>query len=452
MKNKKRIILIVCFTMVIALGSIGFGLYYNRLSKPKTIITKFTDEIEHVMTKYFISFDNYDVGDNFTITGNTKFNLDSEYYRQKGSTDVEFLKKYHLLKNLSSTKTTTIYRQDKKNNKAKFELKQTLGEEELVDFRFLIDNSTKYYFYHNIVPNYVNNGSCNYFEIFEKNATTRDNIEYLYHYFFTAIKDSLEDDYFDKYSADIKIDGKSINADVYTIKFNDKMLHMVLSNVLKEFQNDEKASHILNSIDPSFQKKKISNKDTFLGKKESYSLNIYTTKYTYKPLKYEIVHLNEDDKELFIYEGDFEKGNYFYVKNEKVVYQVPVSFGSTTISANINNTSASEIGYLQVEKNNHGLSFTYSFDNGTLKHEFIYSSKITKDDNKAIINNKKLSFKVVENKVSKVNGDIQLDLQIDKGAKIEADVSSAVLESSLTDEVKKLRDNQKDAIRAKLER
>ena len=64
-----------------------------------------------------------------------------------------------LLNNLGKTKNTITIKQDKTNKKAYLELDSNLNSTKLINTKYLIENSTEYYFVEGFLNTYVNNGS-----------------------------------------------------------------------------------------------------------------------------------------------------------------------------------------------------------------------------------------------------------------------------------------------------
>ena len=112
-----------------------------------------------------------------------------------------------------------------------------------------------------------------------------------------------------------------------------------------------------------------------------------------------------------------------------------------------------KIGSLLYEINENGNSLEYDFDNQKEKHHILYSSKyIDYKEKKSYTNNKKISFNIMQDKKSIINGDIKIDSIMKSDAKITEDVSNSVLSSTLTDEQRNKFESIKDTIRERLER
>ena len=93
----------------------------------------------------------------------------------------------------------------------------------------------------------------------------------------------------------------------------------------------------------------------------------------------------------------------------------------------------------------------YTYNDGIKKIDAIYSSKYTNvKKHESYTNTKNLSFKYVENKETKLNGNITATLKMNKKFSILVDVSDAKLKTNLTEEEKtklsKLYENTKNRL------
>lgn len=168
MRDGKKIgkILIIFLVFLIAFSLIGFGVYFARLESPNKIVGSVIDRTNGLFKNYFSKSNYYTVSDNYTVESKIDFDLDSEYNTTMSKTNPEYLKKVNYLKNLNQMETNIFFQQNKDTKQLFLELNQKIGTEEIVGYKYFVDNSTKYYFLNNFLTTYVNDGSCNYFESF----------------------------------------------------------------------------------------------------------------------------------------------------------------------------------------------------------------------------------------------------------------------------------------------
>lgn len=455
-KIKKKKIIIACLLIILVLLSgmlIYFGIYLTKLTKPNYILGVGIDRLDNKIVNYTGVDSKYDVGNSVSIAASLNFDLDSEDYLTKSKTDKEFLEKYKTLRNLSATTNNINLIQDIKDKEFLFEIDSSLGKEKLINYKYLIENSTGYYYLEDALNKYVNEGTNNYFEMFNDDSSTKENLEYVHAATIKALKNSIHDDYFDKKLSTETISGSTVTVNCLSIRIDDKRIHSILNETLKNLKNDEKANQILTSIDSDFSKYKIKNSKEILKKQESYTINIYTSKYRNTALKYEIVHLDGDEKKTYSYEGSTNKGTFYYIEDDTVIYSVNLSDDGKIIEGKINDSTSKEIGTIKIERNDTGTYLTFDFDDGTKKYNIIYSSKNTNlKDNKSFSNEKQLSFKYIENKVSIMSGTITLNSEITNKATIEEDTGESVLYSTLSDDQKNKYDTKKDRLKERLKK
>ena len=445
MRGKKIIIIIICIFLV-AITFIGIGLYINSLSKPKNVLKSSMNYIKNLGDKYILSNDYYNIGDTYTVTSAIDFNLDSDYYKR------EDIKKYNYIKNISNMDTKLFYKQNKDKKSSYMDLSLKLEDEELLGYKRIVNNSTEYYFINGILDNYVNNGNCNYFESISTENTTKDNIDYLYNFIFNSLNKNMKDEYFETFEVKENISGKNISVNQLSIRFTNKMAREILNNVLKDLKKDERSFNILNSTYKGFDKYKVKDKVNFFDKDENYTLNIYTTKFLYKPLKYEIVYMNGDIKKSYIFEKN-KKIEFYYLEDDKITYTSTINVLDNSIIGKIYNASSNEVGEFNLEKKSNNLLFNYTFNDENERINMSYSSKYSKvKKNKSFINTKKLKIKYLVNNETKLNGDISVISNVENKAVIEEEAKNPIIYAKLAEDKKDLIDNKYNKIKERLEK
>ena len=443
MKKTKIILSIFGIIIIAATICISIGLYLDKISKPNYIFSKGIDILKNKVIEYNKVPADLDLKDKISITGNVEFDLTSEYYSK--STDPKDKKINNLINNLNKMDTNFKIQKNKSKDIGYIELNETIDKEKILGFKYCIDEATKYYFIEGIVDNYINDGSCNFFENINTNVTEKENIEYIYNFIINSIKNNLKEKYFtnkeekDKYIVTLKID-------------NDNLID-ILNGIIKDLKNDKKSRKILDNIDKKILKTKIKDNQEFLGKEEYYKVYIYTTKILHKPLKYEIEKVTKDSIETYIYEGNENKGTLYYLVNDTEKYNILLEFKKNEIKAKIRNSSNKTIGEFKLEKNNYNTVINYTMSDNNEKIDLIYSSKYSKvKKNTSYINRKKLSFKYVVNKETKLSGEVDANLEISNKFSIITDITEAKLKSNLTKEEKEELKNLYDNIKNRLER
>ena len=440
---KKKLLIIVLFIILISTFFIIAGMYFVTLSKPKNIISFGINNIKNKTDKYLLISNDLILGDNINIVGNIDFDLDSEYYKRINS------KEYNIIKNLTNSDINFSISEDAKKEKGLVSIKHNIDEEKIWDFKYYVDDATKYYYDSSIMDSYINDGTCYYFENINSNNTTDSNIKYLYNFMFKSLKNSLKDEYFTTEEKNESINGKKTNVHMIELTLDNKRLNEINSSIISSFKKDKKANRILNNLEIDLNKYK--NKE-LLGKDEKYILNIYTTKLLYSPLKYEITHIKGNDKEVYIYEGNESKGKFYYYDNSELVYRINIKTKNNDLDGIIYDKNNKKIGEFRLDKNKHNVNFTYSYNKNNEKYDLVYSSKYTSIKKDSYKNEKILSFKHVKDKEDVINGSITLVLKVNDKPKIDEDINKVILKNNLSDKEKAMFNNKFETIKNRLEK
>lgn len=449
----KKIIKIIVFLLFVLLGIglIRAGFYFEQISEPKYIYKNTINMFGNELINYITFDEKYNLGDNFNVTGNIKSKINSDEYKIKSQTDIEYLKKLNMINNLSNMDTNYTISQDKKNKKAFIELDEKIGNETILHTNYLISDYTRYYYVANILQNYVNDGNNNYFEIFNEEKTTTDNINYLYDFIIDSISSRMADET-KKYDNTVNIDDKTYDSNQLSIRIDDKSIKKILNGLLDDLKKDKKANLIITSLDSDFSKRHIDNNKKYLSKKESYTINIYTSKYINKPLKYEVIYLNNDSKKTYYYVGNSKKGNFYYLKDDEIRYTAKYVSKNKSITVNIYDRLNKESGSISLSKDINNIIFNMNATIEDKKYDIYFSSK-NKDyqKNKKYTNESQLSFNISKNNISELNGEIASVSTITSDVTIDLDTSSSILDGKLTDDEKNNLDNLHDLVKNRLE-
>ena len=443
MVRKKRIVIIctTIFLIIIAFFLLYIGNYYNNLSESKNILGTFIDNISNNIIELNKFNSKYNLGDNFSITGNMSFDLASEKYLPN-SINIEDLEKYNLINNLNNSKISYAIAQDKDNKELFLEARDTIGTEDIFYNKYLIENSTKYYFVSKILSTYINNGSSNYFENINNEYTTKDNIDYLYNFIIKSLKNNINEKKISKTETNISINGKDTSTYQISYTINDTEIRTMLSNILNDLKKDNKADTILTNIDENFHKRKISDNKIFLSKKECFVLNIFVDKRFSNPLEYQLVKITKGSKNVLSYVLDNKnKRTITYINDDTMDFIGYVNIAKNSISINFNDNNNKDIGTLKYNKNSNGFNFNLLFNYNNKSYDIVFSSKFIKYSKSGYTNEVNSSFKYLENNINILNGNIKAVTKIKRNVKIREDISNAVLNSSLNKEQIAYRDN-----------
>ena len=264
--NKKYtpIKIIAFFLILLSISMIGLGVYFIYASNPKKIIgsgiESMTANFKNIV---FSTNENLTIGENFTIESDISINAQSDLFSTisqmgqpilidptmtnpaiqqepilqpettvEASINMDMLNK--LLTNIANTKNTVVIKQDKTNKKAFLSLNSMYNNENLLSAKYLIENSTEYYYVNGFLNTYVNNGSSNYFEAINDQTTNQDNIVYLYEFISNSLKENLKEEYFVKETATTKIFDQEKDMTKVILKIDNLKAKEILSAILKK--------------------------------------------------------------------------------------------------------------------------------------------------------------------------------------------------------------------------
>ena len=438
----KKILNIFFVLLLIGAASLlfYFGFYFNKLSKPRSIFDISIDNISKRIINYTSFNSKYNLGDTFTINGNVGFELSSEKY-VFNSTNVDDLKTYNLINNLNKSNFNYSFVQDKTNKKLLVDIKDTILNEEVFHNKYLVYNSTEYYFVSSVLNNYINNGNCNYFENISEETTTKDNIDYLYNFIINSFKNNLKDSYFERNEMNKTISSKEEEVYQMSLSIDNDRVNNIISGVYKDLVNDKTADKILTNINEDFNKTHISNKK-YLSNSESLIFNIYVSKRTYKPLMYEIIHLDNNKRETFSYESNSNIGTLYYTEDTELKYIGSTTMNDNSISIKFSDGSNNDIGTFKFDKSSNSFNLNLFFNYNNRTYDSVISSKFIDYSKSGYVNEVNMSLKISDNLITILSGNIKMNNKITKSADIREDTSSVVLNSSLSDEQVNSRDKQ----------
>ena len=424
MTGKKLSIILAIFIFLFAILLIYIGFYFRYLSKPSYIVGEVLERIQNKSWNYLFPNQNIFVGDQFSLESSIDFDLDSEYYKNQSMVDIDALRKYNIIKNLSNLDTQLVMRHDGKARQLLLDFEQKLGNEKLYHKKEYVANETGYYYVEDVLNQYVNNGSCHYFETIREGKTHHDNFQYLNEYIFKAIQNSLLEEDFKTYEVNTNIHGKEEKVHQISIRFTNKLIRKVWNSIILDFEKDEEASFLIKNIFPNYKNYLLKDDSKVLSSNEYYILNIYTTRFLYAPVKYEVIHMMGDEKEV-----------------------------DNSIDVKIKNSKGEDLGNFRFDKDGNNIAMNYSFEEKDKKYEVVYSSKyedVVKK--KSYVNTQILSFSYLENKITKLNGSISYIQKLDSKAQIEESVGDSILASKLTKEQKDMFQNKYKAIKERMEK
>ncbi len=243
MKNKKRIIGIICASLAIICIISGVILYI--WTQPKNI---FIDSLQKMSNRVF------DINENKASNTLEQFLTNQEIYQMNLNSSININSSTININNLM---VNMNYQVDQTNNKAIINCNLSNDETQNSSLwgidAYLTENKL-YYRIKDVMEKYY------YKDInlsFNNNQTQLSNIKYLYDKIINSLERKLKHDAFKTGSTTINIANKNLKVKTITIAFTNKLLTDILKDVISSFENDQKALDILMTLTATTNEKDL---------------------------------------------------------------------------------------------------------------------------------------------------------------------------------------------------
>lgn len=435
-RKNKSTKLITSF-LILATIMIISGTYLAYLSKPQNYFSAVLDKT----INYIDSLGNYNttgITKNYSVNSTIKLNVEDKNIQNSLLPEDESNKK--LINNLNSTTTEFSLIHDSNNKKMFMSLNSHLLEEELVNTKYLIENSTEYYYVNGILPDYINNGNSNYFESLTETTTDKDNLIYLLKYISKNLKKSIKDEYINVSKETVEINNENKSLNKISLELNDKNTKDILNTIIKQFKDDTTSKRIISSYYEGFDKYKINDKTKILKSDEVITINIYTN-IIGKIEKYEIIY--KDNKEQREISYLIPTKEISLIKNDEVVYKILTEEDGSKKLFNIYNNTNQEQGKLVIDKTDKRTTISLNLKDKEKTIDLIYDSKIDSiKRKKSFDNNINITYKVITTDDNITTTNISIENKVSSKCEIEEDTANATFASSVT-ETQQLELNEK---------
>ena len=407
--------------LLIAVIAIGAGIFLTYITSPKFIATETIKKMSENIVS-FMDNNKTDTGleENYKKTSTVTMNLQSDYLTTLSQTDPSMVPYANLLRNLTNTTSTTTMVQDIENSRLFLDYNTTLNEEPLINLKYLVENSTEYYYIDGVSQTYINNGNNNYFESLNSETSINDNTKYLIEKVGESLASHIEDSYL---SSSYESDYKKI-----TITLTEDDLVTVVNNVLSDLKKDSKASKILSGYNESFNDFEIS-KDMISGL-GTVEFNIYIDKVLGTVKKYDM-NLEESKIELS-YDDSTDQKELELIANNESVGKVQFSTNDGNITLNIVDDSNNIVGTISTTKTSTNYDIIINLTLDTTIIDINYNNQITNlKKNTSYDSTTNIAINISSNNTTLINGTINITSNITNDTRIEEDTSTSVLASTL---------------------
>ena len=427
----------------LAIVMIGSGIYLTYLNSPEKlfsyVFSSFVNQIEKIDFKEQAT----GIINNYSLTSNIDISMESQSIQN--SILQEDLENKNFINNINNTKSTLKIIQDTNNKKKFISLNTKLQDEEILNTKYLIENSTEYYYVKDIVPNYINNGNSTYFEALTPSTTNKDNIIYILNTISKSLSKHIKEDYVIVTKEKVDIDNEEKELNKISLELNNTTTKTLATNILKDLKTENR---ILTSYDDEFNKIKITDDTKILSKNEKVIINLYTNVFG-KIEKYELLHKEKEDEYRITYTT--KNKEFYFIENNEVIYKVECDIKNTKQIYTFYDSKDQEQGKLVYENEKERTTASISLKTKDKTIEALYDYKVENiKKNKSYDNNIVLSLKESNKTDNLLSIDINIKNKISTDLTIEEDTSNAIFASSVTEEQKTMLSQKKDNLLLRL--
>jgi len=419
--SKKLMIPLIGISIIMIL----LGIYINYIHSPKRIIKQAANELLNIINYYsFHNEENIKIKDNYKIESKIKTSFETD--DKENQTLVFF-------KNLNDLEANISFEQDLVNQQMLFTLNSNNSNEEVIKHKFLVKNSTQYYY--NYDENvYINNGGSNYFEAL---STEDENFNYIVEKVIFLLSDLLKEENIIRSKESINQNNKNTKSEVITIRLNNEDLKQLITEVLNNLKEDKKAYKIITGVYPDFEYCNESKEISFIDKDDILVFKIYTNSITGSLKKYYLSIEGSTPSYEVIYEYGNNQNIGYIVKDTRLLYKMVFSKNTNDKKIVIYDSFDKEIGtgIFTQKRLGHDIVFSLVSDKFTLSFEISKDfSNINLPKSYHLDINTKLRI-LKENKLL-INYIMKIQSEISANPVIQEDTSNSLLMSCLSEEQK----------------
>lgn len=435
-KKTDKTTIVMIITCVVAFLLIVVGvIYYNVSRNNKRVIAAGITNLTSKFDKMLEVNNDLKLGKNYTISGNVKLNVESNYLDTLANID-EYRPFINLINNLGKTNNNFSFQQNLDSKKVLGSISSKLNNDELIDAKLYIEQDRAYYFVKGFLDRYVEGGKTDYLSTIEENQNTYENINYLYKFIIKSLKSNLKDEYFTKTSETLTVGGKNINTKKITLKLDSKNGNELVNNIISDVKKDKKAYKIIKGYNIKLER---TENGKVISNDEEMTFSVYADNTSYHILRYDISSKDKENNILVTYldqetdvvevYSDNKKQSTIKINDKNNIYDFDI--------LDNNDKKVGDITYTN-NKNKKELSYKLSIDGTTVNGKI---SSNTTD----IVKNKSYNNKTIITASAKSNGtDLgKASLEVNAKAKSESNINENVTNAAKENEITS---NQNDVL------
>lgn len=424
------ILFIITFTTIFSIFRI-ISYFNNPRVITKRSLLNIGEEIKNIVK---LSDEPTIIGNNFNIQSTITTNLDSQVFKDEALTDSKMLENLFLINNLNASKTTLSIIHNTKDKKFFYNRQTIKNDKVVVNDKYLIDNSTEYYFVQNFLDTYINDGNNTYFETIKEDVDAMDNIKYLYKLILESIPDCIDEDYYNVTDTTTYIDNKTESVHKVSIKLDNIKLRKIANKVLAKLKKDKRAFNILNGVIDDFSNYRITSKTKYIGTNDTITVNFYTKGTLNKTKKYEVIKTAPKSTEGFTYE--VKNKTITLLKDNKVRYYLKYKLTNTNIKIEVFNKSEKKIGSIVFDNTDSRKHLTIEIEDEVYDTSLDINYKVTDKKSTSYKSNTKAIINIKKDGKNYLSGTANMDTKVNNKVTIEEEVNDVTFSSEITEDKK----------------
>lgn len=429
-------IIIILSLFLFSAALIGIGAYYSYSSSPKKVLKQTLTTVSNNINNLVSRDEKYRLDNTFSLESDIKT---ITWY---DVTDPDMLEHKDFLNNYLNFESKIKIIQNEEKEKAYFHIHAKENNLDYMDLKYLIKESTGYYYNNYITNKYINMGTNNYFETISKDTNTRSNIEYLNTYIIDSLTNNISDKYMETSQEKVSLNNGDFNSDKISIELDNQKINDLFKLVLKDLKKDDKSSKILGNYFDGFNDYKLKSKK-YLKKKEKLTINIYTTQLTGKLLKIEVIDQLDTKVHKYVYEVLNDPLSELYViEDEKVknIYEITKE-SDNKYNINVIDNKGKEIGTILFNKTDKETILDVSINSNLERLDIDYKASYKDIKKDSYTEDIGLEVKYLKKNKNMLTINATVNNKATKEGKIAEDTSESILENTLTEEQKIKKDN-----------
>ena len=429
-------IIIILSLFLFSAALIGIGAYYSYSSSPKKVLKQTLTTVSNNINNLVSRDEKYRLDNTFSLESDIKT---ITWY---DVTDPEMLEHKDFLNNYLNFESKIKIIQNEEKEKAYFHIHAKENNLDYMDLKYLIKESTGYYYNNYITNKYINMGTNNYFETISKDTNTRSNIEYLNTYIIDSLTNNISDKYMETSQEKVSLNNGDFNSDKISIELDNQKINDLFKLVLKDLKKDDKSSKILGNYFDGFNDYKLKNKK-YLKKKEKLTINIYTTQLTGKLLKIEVIDQLDTKVHKYVYEVlNNPLSELYVIEDEKVknIYEITKE-SDNKYNINVIDNKGKEIGTILFNKTDKETILDVSINSNLERLDIDYKASYKDIKKDSYTEDIGLEVKYLKKNKNMLTINATVNNKATKEGKIAEDTSESILENTLTEEQKIKKDN-----------